>query len=234
VKTSNSQPNSQENLVLKRTEKNENNKWTEIGISLAISSCEAGAILINSHGLGGTKDGADNRYKKIATLIQKSEIATVIRYHSSLFPFAFQDVEMESLLIGNLRAVIGYSLQNAQLLCGSSEPKLYLAGYSAGASTSAAIASEFPHISKMLLIAPSGDISESAINRGLSNYRGELYIILGDKDYVINPKTAQSLADQASKAKHKKVVLIPDCNHQFSGEKNEKRFREAYLWAFSS
>lgn len=222
------------NISFTRTQENEENKLVEINIPITIHPCKAGVILINSHGLGGSKNGDKSKYKKIASLIQKADIASVIRYHCSLFPFAFQNVEMESLLIGNLRAVIRYSLQNAQPLCGSNEPKLYLAGYSAGASTSAAVASEFPQISKMLLISPSTDINPSTINRGLSNYQGELYITLGDNDYVINPRTAQNLADQATKSKLKKLVLIPDCDHQFSGEKNEEMFRKAYLWAFNN
>ena len=81
----------------------------------------------------------------------------------------------------------------------------------------------------MLLISPSADINSSTINSGLSKYQGELFIILGDRDPVINMKTAQNLADQAKKAKKKQIIQIADCDHQFPEEKNAKIFLSKVL-----
>jgi len=220
-------------LTLKRTTKNEENEYVKVTIPLTLHPSCSNAILINSPGLGCSKDGENAQFKKIARHLQRSRIASVIRYQSSLGDFAFNKINMEALLMDNLRAVVNYALNEAQSICGSDEPELFLAGHSAGASASATVAFEYPCISKMLLIAPSADIDPDIIRRGLSNYSGELYITLGEKDYVISPEVAHNFAEWATKAKSKKVVPIPDCDHDFSGEINGKILCEAYLWAFN-
>jgi len=218
---------------LKRKTKNEENELAEITIPLTVHRNHSNAILINSPGLGNSKDGENNKFKKIATRLQKSGIASVIHYQSSLGDFAFKKVNMEALLIDNLRAVINYALSEAQSICGFNTPELFLAGHSAGASTSAAIAFAFPQVSKMLLIAPSADIDPTLIKENLSKFAGELYVISGDKDYVISPEAAQTFVEWATKAKTKKVATIKDCDHDFSGAKNGKILSDTYFWAFS-
>jgi len=139
---------------------------------------------------------------------------------------------MTVLLLDSLRAVIEYCLNEAVHVCGSDSPEIYLAGFSAGASTSAAVASEYPQVTKMLLISPSADVDTEVLRRGLSNCRGELNITLGDNDYVVGSNAAQTLADWATNARLKKVVVVPDCDHQFAGERNGRILSKAYLWAF--
>jgi len=148
-------------------------------------------------------------------------------------PFAFQNVDMGVLLMEKLRAVIEYCLTEARLVCGSARPTFYLAGFSAGASMSAAIAHEYPEVTKMLLISPSADISTDVLRDGPAKYRGELYITLGDSDAVVGPKAAQTLADWATKARFTKVVVVPHCDHQFTGETNGRILSKTYLWAFN-
>jgi len=220
-------------LILTRTTKNEENEHVKIAIPLTIHCSRSSAILINSPGLGSPKDGENNKFKKIATRIQKAKIASVIRYQSSLSDFAFKKVNMEALLMDNLRAVVNYALSEAQSICDSNVPELFLAGHSAGASTSAAIAFEYPQVSKILLIAPSADIDPHLLRRSLSKFLGELYIVSGEKDYVISPDAAKTLGEWATRAKTKRIVIVPNCDHDFSGEKNNRTLSEAYLWALS-
>lgn len=218
-------------ITLEIIVENEEGELVQTGIPVTVHPINTGVVLINSHGLGGSKDGYNNKYVKIAQLLQGLVVGSVIRYQSSLFPFAFQDVNM-TVLLDNLRAVIEYCLNEAMLVCGSDIPEIYLAGFSAGASTSAAIAYEYPQVTKILLISPSADVGTDVLRKGLSNYKGELYITLGDNDYVIGPKAAQTLADWATKARFKKVVVVPNCDHQFTGERNGRILSKAYLWAF--
>lgn len=219
-------------VTLERIVENEEGELVQTGIPVTVHRNNTGVVIINSHGLGGLKDGYNNKYLKIAQLLTGLGVGSVVRYQSSLFPFAFQDVNMTFLLLDNLRAVIEYCLDEAMLLCGSDIPEIYLAGFSAGASTSAAIAHEYPQVKKMLLISPSADVGTEVLRKGLSNYRGELYITLGDNDYVVGPEAAKTLADWATKAEFKKVVVVPNCDHQFAGERNGRILSKAYLWAF--
>ena len=220
-------------LILKRTTRNEEDEYTNITIPLSLHHGNSKVILINSPGLGVAKDGENGQFKNIANRLQRSGIASVIRYQSSLGDFAFKKIGMEPLLMDNLREVINYALKEAHLICGSKTPELFLAGHSAGASTSAAVAYEYPQVSKMLLIAPSADIDPELVRKGLLNFSGELYITIGDKDYVISQEAAQNLVEWATKAKSRKLVTVSDCDHDFSGEINSKKLCEAYFWAFN-
>jgi pimeloyl-ACP methyl ester carboxylesterase len=141
-------------------------------------------------------------------------------------------VDMEKLLMDNLRSVVNYALTNSGEICGSKEPTLILAGHSAGASASAAVASEYPQISKLLLVAPSADIDPRIIRHSLSRFNGELFIISGDKDYVINPESAKTISTWATRAKTKKLFVVSDCDHDFSSQKGQKFLFKSYFWVF--
>ena len=222
----------QKDIILKRTAQNEENETVEIAIPATVYFSNSGRMLVNSPGLGVCKDGENGKFGEVAAFLQELDVASVILYQSSLADFAFKKVNMEALLMDNLRTVLSYATSNAQVICGSNKPVLFVSGHSAGASTTAAVGPENPQVSKMLLISPSGDIDPSIVKESLSKYAGELYVISGDKDYVISPEAAHALAEWATKAKIKRIVTVPDCDHDFSGERNGQLFSEAYLWAF--
>jgi dienelactone hydrolase len=220
-------------LILTRITKNEENEQVKIAIPLTVYCSHSSVVLINSPGLGVSKEGESNRFKKIATRIQRANLSSVICYQSSLGDFAFKKVTMEALLLDNLKAVIDYALSEAHSICGFDAPEIFLAGHSAGASTSAAIAFEYPQVSRMLLVAPSADIEPELLRRSLSKFSGELYIVSGDKDYVINPEAVRTFAKWATKAKTKKIVTVKDCDHNFTGQRNRRLLTAAYMWAIS-
>jgi pimeloyl-ACP methyl ester carboxylesterase len=174
------------------------------------------------------------KFAEVAAILQELEVASVILYQSSLGDFAFKKVNMEALLMDNLKTVLNYTLRESLRICGSNTPALFVAGHSAGASTATAVAPEYPQVTKMLLIAPSADIDPTLIENSLSKYEGELYVVSGDKDYVVSPEAARAIAEWATKAKYRQVVTVPDCDHDFSGERNGMLFSKAYLWAFKS
>ncbi|MEM3730935.1 MAG: hypothetical protein QXE74_04080 [Candidatus Bathyarchaeia archaeon] len=220
-------------VELRRTVNNAMGELVEIRIPVTVHPSKTGVVIINSHGLGGSKDGYNGKYVKIAEYLRSLGVGSVVRYHSSLFPFAFQNVDMDTLLVGNFMAVIEYVMEDSLRVCGSRNPEIYLAGFSAGASTSAAIAYEFPQVKKMLLISPSADINTKMLRKGLSEYRGELYVTVGDNDPVLSPEAARTILGWAEKAKVKKIAIVPNCDHQFTGERNGRILSKAYLWAFN-
>lgn len=223
----------QKEFAITRTTKNEDDEIVNINIPLAVNYTKTGKILINSPGLGGSKDGEEGIFSKIAKTLEAKNLASMVRYESSLFDFAFKKIGMEPLLMDNLRAVINYSLEHAKDICGSDQPELFLAGYSAGASTTAAISAEYKQTVKMLLIAPSVDIDPATVEKSLSEYTSELYLISGDKDQVINSQALNTIGQWAKNTKYKKIITIPNCDHDFSGKQNKQIFKQAYLWAFS-
>ncbi len=219
-------------ITLERTVKVEEANLIKIGIPVTVHPSRIGVVIINSHGLGGSKDGYNDKYVRIAEHLRNLEVGSVIRYQSSLFPFAFQNVEMNVLSEGNLRAVIEYAIRDAYRVCGSYNPEICLAGFSAGASISAAVAHAYPQVTKMLLISPSADVEPRVLKRALSKYLGELYITSGDNDYVVSPKAAGAILEWAEEAKVRKIITVPNCDHQFTGERNGRILSKAYLWAF--
>ncbi len=162
------------------------NDLVHIAIPITIHQCKVGVIVVNSHGLGGSKDGYNAKYVKIANLLQSLKVGAVVRYQYSVAPE--QKFEKAILLIESLRSVLNYVLNNAESIGGSEDPDIYLAGFSAEASISVAVAYEFPQVTKMLLIAPSADVGVEDLKKGLSLFKGELYITLGENDHIISPK----------------------------------------------
>lgn len=199
-------------------------------IPITVHRCDNEVVIVNSHGLGDSKEGYKNRYVKIAQLLQSLKVGAVVRYQYSVAPE--QSFVKPIILVEFLKSVLNYILGNTRSICGSDNPEIYLAGYSAGAAVSAAVAYEFPQVTKMLLIAPSADVGIDNLKRGLSMFKGELYITLGDNDHVASPENAMALSQWAIKARFKKVVIVPNCDHHFTGETNRRILTKAYLWAF--
>jgi pimeloyl-ACP methyl ester carboxylesterase len=143
------------------------------------------------------------------------------------------DVEYEESSAAQLRGVVTHALSKAVDLCGAAQPDVYFMGVSAGASTMAALASEFPALKKLLLVAPSADAGEDAVAAGLAAYRGELYVVVGENDLDVGRLYPESLGSLAPNAAIKKFVVVPRCDHQFTRERNGRILGQAPLWAFA-
>lgn len=217
-------------VTVERVVKASVNDLVHMAIPITIHPCKVGVIVVNSHGLGGSKDGYNDKYVKIAKLLQSLKVGTVVRYQHSVT--LEQKIEKAILFIETLRSVLNYVLDNAESMCNSENPVIYLASFSAGASISAAVAYEYPQVKKTLLIAPSADVGVENLKKGLSLFKGELYITLGENDHIISPETAMPFSKWATKAKLRKVVTVPDCDYQFTREINGRILSKAYLWVF--
>jgi len=136
-------------------------------------------------------------------------------------------------MINNLRKMIEYSLTNSKKIANCKNPKLYLMGFSAGASTIAAVSAEYSEVEKILLMAPSGDAGLDNCRKNLAKFSGEVYIAIGDKDDVVGTEAGKIFYDLVKAASKKELVIIPNCDHQFRGEINGKIMSVAPLWAFA-
>ena len=96
----------------------------------------------------------------------------------------------------------------------------------------AALAPDLPRVERALLFALSGDAGDEAVVDGLRRFTGDLFVVAGENDEVVGdlPRT---LFDYAIATRSKQLVLLPDCGHQFKGERNGRIMSHAPLWAFA-
>lgn len=186
---------------------------------------EAPAIIINYPGYGGSVDGFNGKYKKMAELMVERKLGAVVRMENrtNLGP---------NYLVGDLRQVLdkvtahnsGYAKPGALV---------YLMGASAGAGAIAAVAADYPVVTKILLFEPAGNAGEKIIQQGLARYKGSLNIVVGSGKDAIGEEYASKLIGWARQASRKELVVLPDCDHNFSGERNGMILSKAPFWAFA-
>ena len=111
---------------------------------------------------------------------------------------------------------------------------IMLMGFSAGASAIASVSSFYIDIPKILLFAPSGDAGKKPVEEGLKSYWGEVYIVVGERDDVVGPEVGQIFYDLATRASHRELFMIPNCDHQFKGEVNGRIMSQAPFYAFAT
>ena len=151
----------------------ENRTINRAGIDLDISihPHQNGVIVLNYPGITGDIDGYNNKYGQLADFVQENEIGTVVRMGNQYF----SELPYPEGMIDNFRHVIDYTLKNSEELAGVRSPQLYLMGFSAGASTIAAVSGLYSEIDKILLMAPSGDAGMEPCKNGLQTFSGDIY-----------------------------------------------------------
>jgi len=194
-----------------------------LALDLAIHEVDNDIIIINYPGLGEDLNGPRNRYLNLANHLQESGMGTIVRMGN------IPDIRLgnSKRMRDNLRFTIDYCLSLSET------PRLYLMGLSAGASSIASIASDYPSIEKILLIAPSEDVGRRNIEDGLRGYSGEIYFTTGDSDEIADPANVREFFEIARKSKKKEFRIIPKCNHDFPGRDNSMIMSKAPFWAFN-
>src|SRR5690606_27411022 len=132
---------------------------------------------INIPGAGGTISGFKNKYVNLGNYLQSKNIASFVRIPN--------DRPSEYEL--TVRTVINYCLENATEICGSSNPEIWLMGFSAGAGAIVLTGWEYPEVKKILAINPFLEVKNvrSKLEENLPSYEGELYLVKGEDDTVI-------------------------------------------------
>ncbi len=212
-------------LTLQRTIKGK----SSLELEVAVHPLRNGRIVINYPGITGDIDGYNNKYGRQADFVQKNGIGTVVRMGNLLF----DELPYPEAMIDNFRFVVEHCLHHGIELSGKERPTLYLMGFSAGASTIAAVASDYPEVEKILLLAPSGDAGQRAVEKGLRKFTGEVYVAIGDRDENVGTQAGKVFYDLSIAARVRKLVVVKDCDHQFRGERNGRIMSKAPLWAFA-
>ncbi len=200
----------------------------DYAIELAVHKGTTNKVIISYPGAGGTLDGYDNKYLKLANHMQE-HIGSVVRMNNVRVPTSAYHV----ILCSNLEDVINYCIHNALSLFGTSDLEVYLMGFSNGAGAVAAVAYKYPVVKKILLLAPAFGAGEKAVTLGLEAFKNEVYIAIGKNDLNVGYKSGETFQALAKNASVAKLVVIPDCDHQFRGELNSRILSKAPLWAFN-
>lgn len=196
-------------------------------LRVAIHPRKTRHVVVMLPGWDGAIDGYADKYVKMAALLCARRVGAVVRAgNHDVTGHAFEDV-CRARLAGLLEGVV----RNGPAICGTSNPDVFLFGFSAGASAMAALAARYPAVTKMLLVAPSSDAGYEAVVQGVRAYRGELYVIVGDQDEVVEDMP-QAFFEMATETTNRALRIIPSCDHQFRGERNGRILSQAPLWAF--
>jgi dienelactone hydrolase len=201
-----------------------------IRFEINIHDCpDSNVIIINYPGYQGDIDGYQGKYRTLADLLRRRGIGAVMRMdnhyrHGFLY---------EKSVVADLKATIDYALANAESICSAREPDLYLMGFSAGAGAIAIIAADYPQIKKVLLLAPAVNAGKKAIEEAFGKFQGEVYIAVGEDDECVGKEAGEYFLALATNASKKRLVVIPNCDHQFQGPVNGRILSKAPFWAFA-
>jgi pimeloyl-ACP methyl ester carboxylesterase len=180
-----------------------------------------GPLTIIYPGFNGEIDGYSQKYLKIATMISGT-VGPVLQADNQ-----FDNKNYSDLAKARLARIIQYGKDVMEQR--GKKPDVYLAGFSAGAAAVAAIAGTDPRIKKILIIAPSRDVSPEDVAISLDQFIGETYIAVGDADEVVGTKYSETLAKRAQNAK---LFIAPDADHQFRGTEQGKLMSSLFKWSF--
>jgi dienelactone hydrolase len=196
---------------------------SSVAVSFAIHPNASKRIIIMIPGFNGNMDGIDGdaRYKRLADQMQSEGLGAVIRTNNLSREGYLPDI--------NLRAALQCARDHALETCQEANPEILLMGYSAGAGAIAAVASEYPEVTKILLLAPSEDMPGEMIQEGLGRFGGEIYVVIGEEDEVVGVDTGQRFLVMATQTDESRrhLTTILGSDHRFSGE-TDKITSEAF------
>lgn len=168
------------------------------------------AVLIMT-GIGGSENGHENKYEKIAYELN-------VRYGASVFIFATPRAAwgIGERLVEQAIDEVRLQLQNQ----GRSLCDLYCFGVSAGASFLGAFGYLYPKIKKLILVNPVIQINYHKFLGGLKKTNADVTIVFGELD----PSYKFLFMLDTVRRGNIKTVTVPNADHCFSGEENFKIF----------
>lgn len=205
-----------------------NGQEVELGLDIAVHPNTSGRIIINYPGYLGAMDGYNQKHRKLALYMQGEGLGAVVRGKGPGFP-DFEGFTDDT----QLRRMIDYSLDNAEVISGAKRPEVLLIGTSAGGGAVAAIARDYETVARILLMAPGSNMGMAQISTGLKEFAGEVFIVIGEQDKSVGAGAGKTFYNLATKASRRELFVIPDCDHNFTGEVNGRIMSEAPFYAFA-
>ena len=227
--------------LLERTAQGYYGQEVSYDIPMSIYPTKSEIIIINSPGAGGAgNDDRKSRWDILGEFIQQQNIGTFIKYNHPApdahykfpnEPYSHKDASWNQLVVESLIHVINYAIENSREICGSETPTLYLSGFSAGGSACGAVAHLYPEIRQILLLSAYDSVGDYFFE-GIGEFTGEIYMAYGAEDMMAG-FLAYTMRFIAKKANMVHVQEIPDCNHGFRGDTNDRILSKAFSWAFA-
>lgn len=200
-----------------------NNTVHKLELQITIHPFNNGKIIINCPGADGSLDGYESKYSKLADYIIGEKLGAVVRMPNPYNPFGWDK---------GLRQVIAYVLENSKEICGSIKPEIYLMGTSAGAGVISVLAWEYPEVKKILLLEPAIIFDKAIIIQSLEKYKGKVVIITGSEDNALGINNGKVFYDASINTSKREIIVLENCDHQFTGERNGRIFSQAPFYAF--
>lgn len=209
------------------------NSIIETAVNIATHPSQSGRILINIPGHDGRVDGYQNKYVDLANEITAQGIASVVRVDNTCWHPDIQQKAYSQFEYSLVESSVQHARENSNALCKSDNPTLYAAATSASTPFVLSLASKL-NISKVLLMAPIDNlVPRSAILESLRQYAGDITIVYGADDSLINPEFIRFIEDSVNgNTTRIRIKVIENCDHQFSGERNRKQLQKIYINAF--
>jgi hypothetical protein len=181
-------------------------------IDVTVHTHNSNTIVIIYPGANGTKDGYENKYRKMAQKLVENRVGAVIR-------------SSNKYIIGNgwttgLEVVIEYALKASVEICGTKNPDIYLIGHSVGAGAVSLVACAYDNVKKVLLTSPAPISKNNKPEHRINEFEGEVHVRIPENDRSIPREQAMEFYDLATNASQKTVEIIPSCDHEWSGESN--------------
>lgn len=200
----------------------------------------SGRILVQAPGTGELKEGRRDRYIMLGNHLAEKGIASLVSFNTPRpdaqfkypdAPYSYRDANWSRIYVDAMVQVTKHALENAERICGKSDPELFMAGFSSGGSVVGAAAPHFPQVRKVLLASTYDSVGDYFYS-GVRAYQGEIYLAFGELDYpavflaIMMPRLAPNASTVNSRS-------VPECDHGFRGPLNGRILSKAYLWAFA-
>lgn len=177
-------------------------------------------IAIIYPGANGSKDGYMDKYKKMAENLVEERICAVLRVPNTYH-------------IGNgwtigLEMAIEYAIKHAVEICKGNElQQIFMIGHSAGAGAISLVASAYEQITKVVLTSPAPLRRHNKIEHMIGEFTGGVYVAIGEEDRVVPRDEAKDFYNLATSSVWRTLNIIPNCDHEWSGDNNLKSFIKA-------
>lgn len=173
---------------------------------------------------GYDSDGKSSKYQQlIKTLQSKTGCAIILT----------NDLETEDYqgdILNQMEKILIYALENSEQITGNPRYKvnLKLLGSSAGGGVVAAISRYCRQIKELTLLGPTEDVGIEMMQKGLSEFSGELTIVRGEFDPKCTEIYANKLISYAGNSKPQ-IISISKADHGFTSQANVNELCEVLV-----
>lgn len=184
-------------------------------MEISIEKHNNGKVVLICPGKDGSIDGYGGKYRSLSEKIVEEKLAAVVRISNPNTNNSDREI--------NLVKAIEYIRKNVVEITGRNKLELTIIGVSAGARSTALLASKNIEIKNILLVEPAKVYDEEKMANSLSVFTGKIGIIVGDGDNSLGIEVGKTYK---SLALYKEQVEIENCDHYFSSKEASEKLNQ--------